>query len=144
MSIVYYGGPDVHQESIVAFLFSPETGVYFWDEVPNDRKHLERAAKRWRKRGELRLCYEASSAGFVVKRWLDELGIPCEVAAPAFIPKGPGDRIKTDRRDARRLAVMDSLALSGWERRCAIYPTVRVPSGPPSIRIHPWAQRLEG
>ncbi len=106
MSIVYYGGLDVHQESIVAFLFSPETGEYFEDEVPNDRKHLEHAAKRWRKRGELRLCYEASSAGFVVKRWLDELGIPCEVVAPAFIPKGPGDRIKTDRRDARRLAIL--------------------------------------
>jgi transposase len=104
MSIVYYGGLDVHQKTIVAFLFSPETGECLEEEVPNDRMHLLRAVSRWRKRGELRLCYEASSAGFVIKRWLDEMGIACEVVAPAFIPKGSGDRIKTDRRDARRLA----------------------------------------
>ena len=104
MSIVYYGGLDVHQKSIAAFLYSPESGECIEEEMPNDRLHLLRAVNRWRKRGELRLCYEASSAGFVIKRWLDEVGIDCEVVAPAFIPKGAGDRIKTDRRDARRLA----------------------------------------
>ncbi len=104
MSIVYYGGLDVHQKTLVAFFFSPETGECWEEVVPNDRGHLLRAVNRWRQRGELRLCYEASSAGFVLKRWLDEMGVACEVVAPGFVPKSPGERIKTDRRDARRLA----------------------------------------
>jgi len=104
MSIVFYGGLDVHQKSIAAFLFSPGTGESMEEEIPNDRVRFLHAVSRWRKRGELHLCYEASSAGFVIKRWLDEVGVDCEVVAPGFIPKGSGDRIKTDRRDARRLA----------------------------------------
>jgi transposase len=118
MSIVFYGGLDVHQESIVSFLFSPQTGESMEEETPNERVQFMRAVGRWRKRGELRLCYEASSAGFVIKRWLDEAGVDCEVVAPGFIPKGSGDRIKTDRRDARKLA---QLYQSGMLR------TVRVP-----------------
>lgn len=104
MGIVLFGGLDVHQESIAAYVFCPETGEFVEDQLPNDQHHLVRAVSRWRKLGELRLCYEASSAGFVVKRWLDEMGVSCEVIAPAFVPKGSGDQIKTDRRDARRLA----------------------------------------
>jgi len=92
MSIVYYGGLDVHQKSIAAFLYCSETGECIEEEVPNDRVRLLRAVSRWGARGELRLCYEASSAGFVIKRWLDEVGVDCEVVAPAFIPKGSGDR----------------------------------------------------
>ncbi|MGB9594510.1 MAG: IS110 family transposase [Anaerolineae bacterium] len=119
MSIVYYGGLDVHQKTIVAFFFCPETGDCWEEEVPNDRIHLLRAVSRWRRRGELRVCYEASGAGFVLKRWLDEVDVPCDVVASAFIPRGPGDRVKTDRRDARKLA---QLYAAGLLR------TVRVPS----------------
>lgn len=119
MSIVYYGGLDVHQETIVAFMLSPTTGECWEEELRNDRLELFRAVRRWLKRGEVQLCYEASSAGFVIKRWLDEMNVPCEVVAPAFIPKGPGDRIKTDRRDAQKLA---HLYAAGMLR------TVRVPS----------------
>jgi transposase len=104
MSIVLFGGLDVHQKSIAAHVFCPETGELFEDEFPNERARLIHEVTRWQRAGEVRLCYEASSAGFVVKRWLDEVGVSCEVIAPAFVPKGPGDRIKTDRRDARRLA----------------------------------------
>ncbi|GAB4506467.1 MAG: IS110 family transposase [Anaerolineales bacterium] len=119
MSIVYYGGLDVHQKTIVAFFFCPETGDCWEEGVPNDRVHLLRAVSRWRRRGELRVCYEASGAGFVLKRWLDEVDVPCDVVASAFIPRGPGDRVKTDRRDARNLA---QLYAAGLLR------TVRVPS----------------
>jgi transposase len=104
MEIVLFGGLDVHRDSIAAHLLCPGTGEFFEDQLPNDRHHVIKAVSRWRKRGELRLCYEASSAGFVVKRWMDEMGVSCEVIAPAFVPKGSGDQIKTDRRDARRLA----------------------------------------
>ncbi len=53
---------------------------------------------------ELRVCYEAGPCGFVLARRLKQLGITCDVVAPSLTPKGSGDKIKTDRRDARMLA----------------------------------------
>lgn len=49
-------------------------------------------------------CYEAGPCGFGIARRLRQLGVECEVVAPSLIPKRPGERIKTDRRDARKLA----------------------------------------
>jgi len=48
--------------------------------------------------------YEAGFCGFELYRQLTELGVGCLVAAPGLIPRKPGDRVKTDRRDARKLA----------------------------------------
>ena len=53
---------------------------------------------------ELRVCYEAGPCGFVIARRLRQLKIDCAVVAPSLTPKGKGDKIKTDRRDARMLA----------------------------------------
>jgi transposase len=115
-----YGGLDVHQKMISAHLICRETGEIISEELPNDRQRLVKAARRWQtKWGELRLCYEASGAGFVLKRWLDEIVVRCEVIAPSLIPKAPGDRIKTDRRDARKLATL---------YQAGLLQPVRVPS----------------
>jgi transposase len=129
MSSIVYGGLDVHKQSISVYLIKVATGEVVSEEVLNDRAKLVRAVKRWAKLGELRLCYEASSAGYVVKRWLDELGdqpkeqgghaISCEVIAPSLIPKAPGDRVKTDKRDAKRLALL---------YKAGLLQPVRVPS----------------
>lgn len=54
--------------------------------------------------GEVRAAYEAGPCGYALKRTLDKLGIGCQVVAPSLIPVKPGERIKTDRRDARNLA----------------------------------------
>jgi transposase len=54
----------------------------------------------------VRCCYEAGPCGFELQRVLTAHGIPCEVIAPALIPRRPGDRVKTDRRDAAHLAVL--------------------------------------
>ena len=51
-----------------------------------------------------RTCYEAGPGGFALQRQLEAAGIECRVIAPALIPRRPGDRVKTDRRDARKLA----------------------------------------
>ncbi len=119
MSSIVYGGLDVHTRSISAYLLNAQTGEVLSEELANDRLKLVRAAQRWQaKLGELRLCYEASSAGFVVQRWLDEVGIKCEVIAPSLIPKAPGDRVKTDKRDARKLATL---------YRAGLLQAVRVP-----------------
>ena len=104
MSSIVYGGLDVHKKSITAYLVSDETGEVITEELPNERERLVKSVRRWKRQGELRLCYEASGAGYVIKRWLDEEHVHCDVIAPSLIPKAPADRVKTDRRDARRLA----------------------------------------
>ncbi len=106
MCSIVYGGLDVHQKSITVHLICSDTGEIHTEEVPNEQARFLRAVNRWSKLGELRLCYEASGAGFVIKRWLDAVGVHCDVIAPSLIPKAPGDHIKTDKRDARRLANM--------------------------------------
>jgi transposase len=117
---IWYGGLDVHQKAISAHLFCRETGEIHVEELPNDRGKVLKAVKRWQEKlGELRLCYEASGAGFVLKRWLDEVGVGCEVIAPSLIPRASGDRVKTDRRDARKLATL---------YQAGMLEAVRVPS----------------
>ena len=53
---------------------------------------------------QLRACYEAGPTGFVLYWQLTQLGVDCVVVAPSLVPKKPGDRVKTDRRDALKLA----------------------------------------
>ena len=62
---------------------------------------MARAVGRW---PGARCCYEAGPSGFGLYRYLSEQGIACEVVAPGLVPQRPGDRVKTDRRDALRLA----------------------------------------
>src|SRR5439155_119405 len=52
----------------------------------------------------LRVCYEAGPTGYVLYRQLTALGVPCAVIAPTLVPVKAGDRVKTDRRDAEKLA----------------------------------------
>jgi transposase len=52
----------------------------------------------------VQFCYEAGPCGYALQRWIRELGVECLVVAPSLIPKKSGERIKTDRRDARKLA----------------------------------------
>src|SRR5947199_8651353 len=52
----------------------------------------------------LRVCYEAGPTGYVVYWQLSALGVKCEVVAPTLVPVKAGDRVKTDRRDAMKLA----------------------------------------
>jgi transposase len=75
-------------------------------QIPNDPKILRRSLRKLASEGALQCCYEAGSCGFVVQRQLEEMGFPCQVIAPALIPRKPGDRVQTDRRDAIKLARM--------------------------------------
>jgi transposase len=62
-------------------------------------------------RGPVRACYEAGPTGFGLYRHLVAAGIDCEVVAPGLVPSRPGDRVKTDKRDARRLAALHAAGL---------------------------------
>ena len=62
-------------------------------------RKLERAAA-----GPIQCCYEAGPCGYALQRQITTPRVRCQVVAPALIPRKPGDHIKTNRRDARKLA----------------------------------------
>lgn len=104
MRSIAHVGLDVHNDSIVAALFvGEEHEPKIEKSFANDSLVVKKTFKRWREDYDLRCCYEASSCGYVLHRWLTDMGIACEIAAPSLIPTYPGDHVKTDRRDARKL-----------------------------------------
>ena len=104
---ILYVGLDVHKETIAVAL--AEAGLR---EDVRERGNIADTAAALKalteklsgkKRG-LRFCYEAGPCGYGIQRQLSAMGHECAVVAPSLIPRKPGDRIKTDRRDAINLA----------------------------------------
>jgi transposase len=103
-SIIYLG-LDVHKDSItIAVLPEQAATPERVERLPNDLTKVHRWVTRLAARGELRACYEASGAGYVLHRALRDWGIRCDVIAPSLIPKRPGVQRKHDKRDAIELA----------------------------------------
>ena len=97
----FWVGMDVHKDSITIAVFRDhEPEPHRVDRLPNDDRKLRRYLARLQADGEVRACYEASGAGYVLQRTLLAWGIPCELAAPSLMPRRPGEHRKTDRRDA--------------------------------------------
>ena len=93
-------GLDVHARSIrLAAVRADE--LLEERTLPYDEEAVEGALRRW---PGVRCCYEAGPTGFGLQRHLVERGIECLVVAPGLVPQRPGDRVKTDSRDARKLA----------------------------------------
>jgi len=104
-SITLWVGLDVHKESIsVAVFEGTQTQGRPVVTVPNEPGQIRKLFSRLKKEGEVRACYEAGSCGYEVYRQLAGMGIACDVVAPGLIPVRVGDRVKTDRRDAEKLA----------------------------------------
>lgn len=99
-------GMDVHKESIVVAAVNGAGAVATRWETPNTLKGKERLAKRLSEFGTVRCAYEAGPCGYDLRRFLETKGIPCDVIAPSLIPKKPGDRVKTDKKDAEKIARM--------------------------------------
>lgn len=72
--------------------------------IPNRPESVRRLVKKLGGSKGLRACYEAGPTGYVLYWQLTELGVECEVVAPTLVPVKAGDRVKTDRRDAEKLA----------------------------------------
>jgi transposase len=99
-------GIDAHKKTLVVAVLAPgaEPEEFTVDNTEAAIKKLARRLQRTAKGGEVRACYEAGTCGYTLQRRLDAAGIVCEVIAPSLIPRKPGERIKTDRRDALKLA----------------------------------------
>jgi transposase len=106
---ITYVGLDVHAKAINVAVICPGSDriAEEW-QVSHDDRSVRRLAKKLLEMGPggVAAVYEAGPCGYHLKRQLDGLGIGCEVAAPSLVPVKPGDRVKTDRRDARKLATL--------------------------------------
>jgi transposase len=104
---ITFVGMDAHKVSIkLAVLLAGGTKPIEWS-VANEKaavRRMVRKVQRLAVGGDVRFCYEAGPCGYALQRWIQEAGANCIVVAPSLIPRKPGDRIKTDRRDARKLA----------------------------------------
>ena len=100
-------GLDTHKAKIAVAVAEPGRAgeVRFHGEIANQpdtvRCLIERLAD---KHGQLRVCYEAGPCGYGLQRQITALGHDCMVVAPSLVPRKPGDRVKTNRRDAVTLA----------------------------------------
>ena len=105
-----YVGLDVHKASIaIGIAFSGNAQPELYGQTTADTEGFLRTLRRVMTRYEVQkeemaLCYEAGPTGFVLARRLRVLGYTIEVVAPSLIPTKPGERVKNDRRDARKLA----------------------------------------
>lgn len=101
-----YVGIDVHKETVtVAVLPEGAEEPTVVKTLPNRSRRLRRFFDRLvRDGGEIRACYEASGAGYVLQRQMRAWGHSCEVVAPSLVPKRPGHQRKYDRWDATELA----------------------------------------
>jgi transposase len=97
-------GLDVHKNTISAGILRPGEDVPDVEKIFSDEESVRRLITRLGNPRRLRACYEAGPTGYELARLLGSLGVACEVIAPTLIPTAQGDRVKTDRRDCRRLA----------------------------------------
>lgn len=104
MKTVRFVGLDVHAETIAVAVAEPGGEVRFVGVIPNRSESVSKLVRKLGKPEQLRVCYEAGPTGYVLYWQLTQLGVKCEVVAPTLIPVKSGDRVKTDRRDAEKLA----------------------------------------
>jgi len=111
MKKTYYIGLDVHKETIaIAYTFSgSRKDAIYYGECGGSNPSVVRALRRLAKKlgvelQDLKVCYEAGPTGFVLARRLRQLGLDCVVMSPSKAERKPGDKIKTDKRDAMAIA----------------------------------------
>jgi transposase len=101
---VRFLGMDVHADTITAAIAEPDGEVRSLGTIANRAESVRKLVKKLGPAEQLKACYEAGPTGYVLYWQLAELGVQCDVIAPTLVPVKAGDRVKTDRRDAEKLA----------------------------------------
>ena len=104
MSRIRFLGLDVHADTIAVAVAEPDGEVRSLGLIPNRLESVRKLVARLGPAKQLKACYEAGPCGYVLYWQLTALGVACEVVAPTLVPVKAGDRVKTDRRDAAKLA----------------------------------------
>ena len=108
-SNILHIGLDVDDKNLHGAIFDVTTGELSNFKCKPTISGLMKKLKPLLKKGKkLKICYEASYIGFSLYRDLLKRGIECEVIAPSLIPVKPGDKVKTDKKDASKLAIYHS------------------------------------
>jgi len=102
---------DVHKLSIVAATLPPAGGQPELVRIETTEKAIRRFVERLGGPAGLAVCYEAGPGGFALWRLLRSIGVACDIVAPSLVPVRAGDRVKTDRRDAKKLVALHRGAL---------------------------------
>jgi transposase len=111
--VTTYVGIDAHKKDLfIAMLRGDQTTPVTWQlaNEPNAVRRLVRKLERAAP-GPVRVCYEAGPCGYALQRQMTTPRVECQVIAPALIPRKPGERIKTNRRDARKLVELHRAGL---------------------------------
>jgi transposase len=104
MSKIRFVGLDVHADTIAVAVAEEAGEVRSLGSIPNRLESVRKTIGKLAPVETLKCCYEAGPTGYVLYWQLIQMGVACEVIAPSLIPKKAGDRVKTDRRDAEKLA----------------------------------------
>jgi transposase len=101
---ITWAGLDAHKSAINVAAFVPGSARPVEWQLANDGASVRRMVRKVARMasGDVRFCFEAGPCGYSLQRQINE-SVSCMVVAPALIPRKPGERIKTDRRDARKL-----------------------------------------
>jgi transposase len=103
--VTTYVGIDAHKKDLfIAMLIGHETTPVTW-QVANEPNAVRRLVRKLEQEapGPVRACYEAGPCGYALQRQMTTARVSCQVIAPALVPRKPGERVKTNRRDARKL-----------------------------------------
>lgn len=101
---IRYVGLDVHADTIAVAIAEGRGEARSLGTIPNRPDPIRKLIRRLEPLSTLRVCYEAGPTGYALYWQLVGLGVKCEVVAPTLVPVKAGDRVKTDRRDAEKLA----------------------------------------
>jgi len=104
MSKIRFVGLDVHADTIAVAVAETGGEVRSHGVIPNRLEPIRKLIGKLGPAKDLKVCYEAGPTGYVLYWQLTRLGVACEVIAPSLVPNKAGDRVKTDRRDAEKLA----------------------------------------